>query len=75
MKPSTSFAIILALGLILSAVLIGGRYEIVRASEYGAYRLDRWTGDFSICSQWDDGEGNEVACVNAPELRRESPRG
>lgn len=71
MRPSTSFAIILALGLIVSAILIGGRYEVVRASQYGAYRLDRWTGDFSICSQWD---GGDVACVNAPELQGEAPQ-
>jgi len=58
-------AIVIALGLIVASFVISGRYQIVRASEAGAFRLDRWTGEFAICSQW---EGGSVACANAPEL-------
>ena len=57
-------AAIIALGLLAHGFLLNGRYEIVRASDAGAFRLDRWTGAVAICSQW---EGGDAFCANLPE--------
>ena len=47
---------ILALGIVLAAFLIGGRYTILELDESNVWRLDRYTGKIWICgAETDDG--------------------
>jgi hypothetical protein len=57
MKERILPAIILALALMGSAVLLGGRYSLIHDSNNGVvWRLDRYTGIVSICGAPDDKE-------------------
>lgn len=42
-------AIIISFGLIVGGLLIGGRYHIVLVNQVSVARIDRWSGDVSLC--------------------------
>lgn len=65
MRSNIVASALVAFGLVIAALSIVDRYEIIRTGEVTTYRLDRWTGKVAMCSQWD---GGTVACANAPEL-------
>lgn len=49
MKADLGRALIIALGLIIGGYLAGGRYEIVHVGSNELARLDRFTGEVSMC--------------------------
>lgn len=65
MKAIIGAAAIIGVAIVLAAMAVGGRYQIVRTEDDGALRLDRWTGSFAICRLWAD---ETLSCANAPEL-------
>ncbi len=49
MKASLLPALVIAAGLALGGFLAGGRYTIVRGDSNTVARLDRFTGEVSMC--------------------------
>jgi hypothetical protein len=49
MRSSITSAIIIALGLVVGGFLAGGRYSIVRSEGDTVARVDKLTGDISLC--------------------------
>lgn len=49
MKSETLPAIIIAVAIAAAGFLAGGRYEIVRSDGNSVARLDRFTGEVSMC--------------------------
>jgi hypothetical protein len=60
MKHNIIAAIVLAIGLIAAALIYTGRYYAVRLDAETIARMDRWTGDFTVCSF----HGQLIACSN-----------
>ncbi len=61
MRVALTAAIIIALGLIVAGFAYGGRYEIQRGPDYMIIRVDKFTGEVSMCGP--DEVTKVVACV------------
>jgi hypothetical protein len=49
MNASITAAVIISVGLVITGFLIGGRYTIMTTSTNAVTRLDRLTGEVSMC--------------------------
>ena len=68
LKAYVAAAAVVGLAIVLHGFLAGERFTLVRMDDNAAMRIDHWTGETTLCAQWQD---DSFWC--APETEGQRP--